>query len=58
MIGMKHALKIAKKRYVPQEILAIMTGVTMTIRKLNSQFEQVDTALARARVRSGLISAG
>ena len=58
MMGMKQALTTAKNRYVPHEMDEIMTGVTMTIRKLKSQLEQVETALALARVRRGLISAG
>lgn len=39
-------------------MLAIMMGVTMTMRKLNSQFVHVDTALALARVLMGFTSAG
>jgi len=35
-----------------------MMGVIMTIRKLKSQLEQVEKALALARVFMGFISAG
>ena len=58
MTGKKAALMTAKTRYVAQPMLLSMTGVIMTTRKLKSQFEHVETALALARVLIGLISAG
>jgi hypothetical protein len=58
MTGKKQAFIAAKNRYVPHLMLEIMIGVTITIKKLKSQFEQVESALALARVLIGLISAG
>ena len=58
MKGKKQALMTAKIRYVPQGMWEVMMGVIMTMRKLKSQLEQVETALALARVFIGETSAG
>lgn len=48
----------ANRAYVPHPILANMGPVAMTTKKLNIQFDAVDSAFACARILSGVTSAG
>jgi hypothetical protein len=48
----------AKKAYVPHPIVSNIGPVAMTTKKLNSQFEAVERALAGARILRGVTSAG
>ena len=56
--GKMAALNTANIRYVRHCRLANAGGVIMTIRKFDSQFEQVDSALAWILMRRFVISAG